>query len=289
LLQETHSKLEDENVWKREWGGEIVFSHGSSSSRGTCIMFAPNMAFTIHDKYIDQEGRFVIINVTINDVTLTLVNIYGPNNDNDVFFMNVFENIELMGNDNRIIGGDFNCILDNNMDKRGGRPTHAHKNTQQLLNTYMDETNLVDIWRKQHPTERQFTYHSTYRGQYLFSRIDFFLVSFGLSSLVNKSVLSPSFLSDHSPTEITINLEEFKRGKGFWKLNCSLLKDRDYVDLIKKTIIDTVKDNINIDDVLLWEMIKLQVRGNSIKYSSRKKRSNNNILSALQKRPKFRN
>jgi hypothetical protein len=98
--------------------------------------------------------------------------------------------------------------------------------------------------------------------------------------------LSPSFLSDHSPTEITINLEEFKRGKGFWKLNCSLLKDRDYVDLIKKTIIDTVKDNRNIDDVLLWEMIKLQVRGNSIKYSSRKKRSNNNILSALQKRLK---
>ena len=43
MLQETDSKLEDENVWKREWGGEIVFSHGSRSSRGACIMFAPNI------------------------------------------------------------------------------------------------------------------------------------------------------------------------------------------------------------------------------------------------------
>ena len=85
LLQETDSKLEDENVWKHEWGGEIVFSHGSSSSRGACIMFAPNMDLAITDKFIDQQGRFVIINLTINDVNLTLANIYGPNNDNDGF------------------------------------------------------------------------------------------------------------------------------------------------------------------------------------------------------------
>ena len=85
---------------------------------------------------------------------------------------------------------------------------------------------------------------------------------------------------------MTIKLDEFKRGKGFWKLNCSFLRDRYYVDLIKSTIIDTVNNNRNIDDVLLWEMIKMQIRGNSIKYSSRKKRSSNNILSALQKRLK---
>ena len=38
MLQETHSKTEDETMWTKEWGGEIVFSHGSSSSRGACII-----------------------------------------------------------------------------------------------------------------------------------------------------------------------------------------------------------------------------------------------------------
>ena len=158
------------------------------------------------------------------------------------------------------------------------------KKTQEMLETYMEETNLIDIWRTQHSNDRQFTYHSIYRGEYLFSRIYFLLVSFGLSSLVSKSTLSPSFLSDHSPAEIFINLEEFKRGKGLWKLNCSLLRDMDYIDLVKKTIINTVDENKNIDDVLLWEMIKLKVRGSSIQYSARKKRSNTNTLSALQRR-----
>ena len=137
MLQETHSKSEDETIWTKEWGGEIVFSHGSSSSRGACIMFAPNMEYNINDKYLDPQGRFVILNVTINDVKLTLANIYGPNNDDDKFFLDIFENIELMGNDNRIIGGDFNCVLDNNLDKRGGKPTHAHKkNTGNVGNVY---------------------------------------------------------------------------------------------------------------------------------------------------------
>jgi len=65
-----------------------------------------------------------------------------------------------------------------------------------------------------------------------------------------------------------------------------LLRDKGYVDLIKNTINDTVNNNRNIDDVLLWEIIKMQIRGNSIKYSSRKKGTSNNILSALQKRLK---
>jgi len=65
-----------------------------------------------------------------------------------------------------------------------------------------------------------------------------------------------------------------------------LLRDRYLVDLIKNTIIETVNNNINIDDVLLWEMIKMYIGGNSIQYSSRKKRSSNNILSAFQKRLK---
>ncbi len=35
LLQETHSTNENENKWKNESEGNIIFSHGTSNSRGT--------------------------------------------------------------------------------------------------------------------------------------------------------------------------------------------------------------------------------------------------------------
>ena len=71
--------------------------------------------------------------------------------------MSVFDKIEQMGNDNRIIAGDFNCTLNDQQDKKGGKITHVHTKVQQLINIYMDETNLIDIWRKQNPSETIYT------------------------------------------------------------------------------------------------------------------------------------
>ncbi len=59
-----------------------------------------------------------------------------------------------------------------------------------------------------------------------------------------------------------------ERGPGFWRLNCSLLKDQKYVDLINNTIPETAQNNPDTDDILLWDTIKLKVRGDSIRYSS---------------------
>ncbi len=39
LLQETHSKPEDENIWVNQWGDKILFDHGSTRSAGVAILF----------------------------------------------------------------------------------------------------------------------------------------------------------------------------------------------------------------------------------------------------------
>ena len=47
----------------------------------------------------------------------------------------------------------------------------------------------------------------------------------------------------------------------------------DYVNNIKSTILETVnqyKSDETVDEVLLWEMIKLQIRDTSIKYAKAK-------------------
>ncbi len=41
LLQETHSTIATENIWKSHWGNQnIKFAHGSSNSKGVPILLS---------------------------------------------------------------------------------------------------------------------------------------------------------------------------------------------------------------------------------------------------------
>ena len=39
FLQETHSVQKVEKLFENQWRGKVLFSHGTSSSRGVCICF----------------------------------------------------------------------------------------------------------------------------------------------------------------------------------------------------------------------------------------------------------
>lgn len=59
-LQETHYVQADETLWRKEWGGPIVFSHGLKNSRGV----------------MSYEGRYVILKFIIGDKQVCLINVY---------------------------------------------------------------------------------------------------------------------------------------------------------------------------------------------------------------------
>ena len=78
-----------------------------------------------------------------------------------------------------------------------------------------------------------------------------------------------------------------ERGLGYWKFNNSLLKDQQYVSLVKHTIsevkqtylINNGENNIynqeqefSINDQLFLETFLLMIRGSTIKYSSQRKK-----------------
>ena len=92
-------------------------------------------------------------------------------------------------------------------------------------------------------------------------RLDFFLVSVSLAGKVSKCDILLGYKRDHSLCNIEINFYTNPRGPGFWKLNSSLLGEIDYVNDIKSSIAKTVHQYENdetVDELLLWEMIKLQ-------------------------------
>ena len=60
--------------------------------------------------------------------------------------------------------------------------------------------------------------------------------------------IEPGYRTDHSTVTITFRFTERVRGKTFWKFNSSLLKDKEYVRKIKKSIKETkLKYTKNVD------------------------------------------
>ena len=96
--------------------------------------------------------------------------------------------------------------------------------------------------------------------------------------------------SDHSIIELQIQLNKFHCGLGTWKINSSILKDKSYVELINKTIEQTIEEyslptcnplknhdistkdlTLTIDDTLFLDTFLMKIRGKTIHVGSPKK------------------
>ena len=118
FFQETHTTSESEYAWRQEWPGLSFFSHGTHNSKGICILIHKSVPLRLHNSKIDADGRYVILDAEINGLRLTLCNVYGANDDNTDFYVEVIQHVEAQPNDNRIIAGDFNLILNSEIDKK---------------------------------------------------------------------------------------------------------------------------------------------------------------------------
>ena len=211
--------------------------------------------------------------MTTNGKQLTLVNLYAPNDDDPNFYTSVFEHLADFQCDEVIIGGDYNLVLDVEKDKKGGL-AKTHKKSREVLNKFTEDLDLVDVWRVQNPESQRFTWRQ--RNPEIHCRLDFFLVNKSIiCSAINTDIV-PGYKTDHSMITLQISLHNNPRGRGFWKLNTSFLKDEEYVNQIREIIAQT-KDEYAQDDTvtpgLSWEMIKMKTREASINYGKIKKRN----------------
>ncbi|OCT80980.1 hypothetical protein XELAEV_18027793mg [Xenopus laevis] len=167
-----------------------------------------------------------------------------------------------------IVGGDFNTTINNNLDRSRDildiRTTSTDdRDTKHLVN-HLKEKALVDVWREKHPIDRDYTYYSSVHATYS-------LHYYNISTLL-KSITSP----DHGIVETLFNRwdKDKVRGGGNWRLNDSLLLDRDICMEIKNTINEYFQNNIPADTSLAirWDAHKAVIRGILIKHASRIKR-----------------
>lgn len=222
----------------------------------------------------------------ISDKSLTLASIYGPNDDRPHFYKTLRKNINDFNNENVVICGDWNLVLDPDMDTENYRHVNNPNARLEVLK-FIDEDQFIDIfrfindgkgftWRRLNPEKKQ-------------ARVEFFLVSEENFQYCYDCKVLPGYRTDHSGIILKLKLNQNEKGRSYWKFNNSLLKDTTYIELVTKTIgqvLDTYKtrenqENINdkhtetkysINDQLLLEMIFVAIRGETIKYSSRKKK-----------------
>ena len=146
----------------------------------------------------------------------------------------------------------------------------------------MEELNLIDIYRQIHPTTKSFTYES--KPLNLKSRIDFFRISRPLSCCVKSTEIRTLIAPDHKSIFLSIETKnELARGPGLWKFNNTLLEDENYKELIEFYYPQIlVKYQEDTDKQLLWELIKMELRAKTTKYSKEKRSKLRNEEKALQ-------
>ena len=284
FLQETHSTEHCEKAWKEDWGNDAVFfSHGLSNSRGVCILIKDLSQITITRQYRDDYGRLLVLDTDVSNTKITFINVYGPNIDDSPFFDNISQILGNFDCESIVWGGDFNCVLDLNLDKKGGRHV-THGNSVKCIYDIMDEYNLVDVWRFQNPNLSRFTWHL---GD-AFCRLDFFLISNNLVVQTEKCTISPGFKTDHSAICLYLTPVNEIRGRGFWKFNTSLLNDKIFVELIRNCIAENKLHYSNsLDPNTFWDFLKCQMRSLSIYYSINKAKEHKtyekNLIEKLNK------
>ena len=284
FLQEVHCINEKCDLWQNEWGYKALFGCDSSRKAGVAILFKNNFHFVLNKKYIDPGGRFIIVDIRVANLSFTLVTLYAPNKDDPGFFQNITNRMLDFDCDNIVMGGDFNLILNSELDKQGGRANTSHPKVLAEIRKVQINLDLGDIWCDENPLTTRYTWRR--HNPDISCRLDFFLISRGVYGKVTNSDTLPRYKTDHSMITLSLGVTENPRGPGLWKLNTSFLTDIEYINRIKMVISQTCKDykgDNNVGDTLLWEMIKLKVREASIFYGKEKaasRRTEENRLNA---------
>ncbi len=157
ILTDTHSKLDNENKWRQEWGYTCYFSSCSGNSRGVAVLFNKTFKHEVHKAVLDEDGNFIILDLTIQGRRISLVGIYGPNEDSPNFLKKISDVIDSLHISSIIMAGDWNVVQEYNLDTHNYR-TKNNVKAHDKIHEMKESLDLVDIWRALNPEEKRYTW-----------------------------------------------------------------------------------------------------------------------------------
>ena len=232
-----------------------------------------------------MDGNFLHLLLKISSFKLNLMTIYGPNNDNPNFFKHLQKTIDNNDADYTVVCGDFNLVLNPLIDSKNYKQINNPKARTSVLNL-MESYGLIDIFRYLNPNTRRYSWRK--KNPLKQARLDFYILSSHMCDIIKSCDIKVGYRSDHSRVDLEILLSNFTRGRGLWKFNNSLLKNKNYVDLINRVIEEEtikyavpvydysfLKNYCNYKDIVFkeesdtfLEMLLMRIRGESIKFAT---------------------
>ena len=151
LLQETHLIESDINDLKKEWNINYYIAGKSINSKGVAIRINNTFEFKMLNLNRDPDGRILAVTLEIAGLyTVTIINIYGPNQEDPLWFNNLFNPDYDLESDYVVFAGDWNVCYDE-IDFYNYNTQRNLKNMEELKKG-IKKLDLVDIWRLQNPS-----------------------------------------------------------------------------------------------------------------------------------------
>jgi len=206
-------------------------------SRGVSWLFSRNLHASCSLVFSDPTGRLCVVDATIEGRAFRFIGVYGPNATSEL--PDFFRRIEPYVTSSRrvVLTGDWNAVLDPRVDR--GEGSRATNNLDaKHFRDFVERFDLVDKHREEHPDKVEWTWTGRgASGRQLSSYIDRVLVR----RVDVDFIEGPSFESiegsDHRMIYVGLNLDRIKvRRSGYWKLNASLLEDKEFISQLELTV-----------------------------------------------------
>lgn len=236
MLQETHIKKKAEIYLRSRKYSQQWHAAGSSKARGVSLLLKRELNFQMHGVHTDPQGRFLFVKGTLDSSIIMFAVIYMPNDGQITFLRQTFMLLRAFAEGPTIVGGDFNYVVNLARDRTHYRTNRNKQPPITSLNTplyaLLEEFMLVDIWRQEHPQERDFTHFSARHN--IYTHIDYVLISKPHTDMVVSAHIGPKVLTDHTWLDFIFKRStDFKRSPS-WSLNKSLLHSDGFCSEITK-------------------------------------------------------
>jgi exonuclease III len=195
LLQETHCP--DRNKaewWRKQWGGKALFAIAPSRySKGSAILIHPSTPGTLTLVHENPDSSWIWGRLSDSKGSLNLLSVHAPNHapEREAWILELKRVLEAHNDNNPfVIGGDWNCVPDTDLDSANPYPGLASGGT--AIEHLMHSMGLIDSFREVHPLRR--TYTRWDKGSA--NRLDRIYVPLEWAELILPLLPTPT-LSDH--------------------------------------------------------------------------------------------
>uniref|UniRef100_A0A803SS30 Reverse transcriptase domain-containing protein n=1 Tax=Anolis carolinensis TaxID=28377 RepID=A0A803SS30_ANOCA len=272
-LQETHIVHKHGANLIQNGLGNMYYASDSVKKRG--VVTYVNNKIVSEISFKDSEGRVLGVTLKIGDRRILLCNIYAPNGCKTKFVSNLYQKILEHEYEDLIIVGDFNGVVDAELDRSNIKGTPKKGGSGKLPPSFIqmkEDLGLQDIWRHRHSRERDYTFLS--QRHLTWSRIDMVWGTKLIASQVASIRILPRLYSDHAPIEIILEEKRHSKGEYRWRLNDMLLKEPMDQNRYRKALTEYFQLNNEKDSDInsIWDASKAYIRGHFIQQNIRKNR-----------------